>query len=134
MTAIIPISLSAVQRSAPGTVLRTEVVPFGAHQRVWAPGTEAMHAQHGWVYIQFARGNRRQVLWYDVDDSCCEEPRVIARVRWVWIGELSPVKQKRPPLWERFHALGILKVPDVVRFPFALIKDGDADQIGLRSA
>lgn len=113
----------------------SEIVPLGAHSRVFPPGVEAIHQKLGWVYIQFARGNRRQVIWYDEDDSDFEEPRIVARVAWVWLSELRLTSdQTRPPLWQRYMSLGMLKVPDLTRFPFSMIEDKDADRFGLRSA
>ncbi|WP_018606068.1 hypothetical protein [Uliginosibacterium gangwonense] len=111
-----------------------EVIALGAHPDVFPPGADAIHTQHGWVFIQAARGNRRQVIWYvDVVDESSGEDMLQAQVEWVWLAELHSVAQiQMPTHWVHFHRRGILKVADRDRFAFSVLPDRHADKFGIR--
>lgn len=113
---------------------RHEVIALGAHPSVFPPGADAMHAEHGWVFVQAARGNRRQVIWYvDVVDEASGEEMLQAQVEWVWLAELQSVSQiERPQHWSFYHSRGMLKVADTDRFAFSVLPDWHADIFGIR--
>lgn len=103
-----------------------KVIPIGSHPKLFVPGTEAIHAEFGWVLVEIAHGNERRIRWYEVTDEVdppmfdddgdpvIEAQSMVAHSVWVSVTSLRAVAdpdRNRPEFWQRLKVCGLIEVP-----------------------